>query len=120
VIAVDPTVVQELERLVELLSRGDPMSPLRWTCKSIRTLADTLQRGGHAASYRWVWATLHELNYSLQGNRKMEEGNQHVDRNAQFEYINRRVAREMRVGKPSGIGGHQEEGTSGKLQERRA
>ena len=43
---------------------------------------------GHAASHRWVWATLHELNYSLQGNRKMEEGNQHADRNAQFEHIN--------------------------------
>jgi hypothetical protein len=98
--AVDPTVVQELERLVEPLSRGDPMSPLRWTCKSIRTLADTLQRMGHGASHRWVWATLHELNYSLQGNRKMEEGNQHVDRNAQFEHINGRVSREMRVGNP--------------------
>ncbi len=76
------------------------MSPLRWTCKSIRTLADTLQRMGHGASHRWVWATLHELNYSLQGNRKMEEGNQHVDRNAQFEHINGRVSREMRVGNP--------------------
>ena len=76
------------------------MSPLRWTCKSIRTLADTLRRMGHAASHRWVWATLHELKYSLQGNRKMEEGNQHVDRNAQFEHINRLVSREMRVGNP--------------------
>ena len=98
--AVDPTVVEELERLIEPLSRGDPMSPLRWTGKSIRTLADTLQRMGHAASHRWVWATLHELKYSLQGNRKMEEGNQHVDRNAQFEHINRRVSREIRVGNP--------------------
>jgi hypothetical protein len=76
------------------------MSPLRWTCKSIRTLADTLQRSGHAASHRWVWATLHELKYSLQGNRKMEEGNQHLDRNAQFEHINGRVMREMRAGNP--------------------
>ena len=98
--ALDPTVMEELERLVEPLSRGDPMSPLRWSCKSIRTLADTLQRLGHAASHRWVWATLHELNYSLQGNRKMEEGNQHLDRNAQFEHINSRVAREMRAGNP--------------------
>ena len=56
---LDPTVVQALERLVEPLSRGDPMSPLRWTCKSIRTLAETLQRSGHQASHRWVWATLH-------------------------------------------------------------
>ena len=97
---LDPTVVEELERLVEPLSRGDPMSPLRWTCKSIRTLADILQDLGHPASHRWVWATLHELKYSLQGNRKMEEGNQHLDRNAQFEHINGRVAREMRAGNP--------------------
>jgi len=76
------------------------MSPLRWTCKSIRTLAETLQQRGHMASHRWVWATLHELNYSLQGNRKMEEGNQHIDRNAQFEHINSRVVREMRAGNP--------------------
>jgi len=98
--AIDPTVVEELERLVEPLSRGDPMSPLRWTCKSIRSLAVALQRMGHAASHRWVWTALHELNYSLQGNRKMEEGNQHVDRNAQFEYINGGVVREMRAGNP--------------------
>ena len=52
--AIDPTVVEELEGLVEPLSRGDPMSPLRWTCKSIRTLAETLQHLGHAASHRWV------------------------------------------------------------------
>jgi transposase len=97
---LDPKAVEKLESLVEPLSRGDPMSPLRWTCKSIRTLADTLQRSGHAASHRWVWATLHELKYSLQGNRKMEEGNQHLDRKAQFEHINARVAREMRAGNP--------------------
>ena len=97
---LDAGVVEELERLVEPLSRGDPMSPLRWTCKSIRTLAKTLQRLGHATSHRWVWATLHELNYSLQGNRKMEEGDQHADRNAQFEHINKRVAREMRAKNP--------------------
>jgi hypothetical protein len=96
----DPTLVKDLERLVEPLSRGDPMSPLRWTCKSIRTLAAALVDMGHAASHRLVWATLRELKYSLQGNRKMEEGNQHPDRNAQFEHINTRVAREMRSGNP--------------------
>ena len=96
----DPTLVADLERLVEPLSRGDPMSPLRWTSKSIRTLAATLRRMGHTASHRWVWATLHELKYSLQGNRKMVEGNQHPDRNAQFEHINARVVREMRAGNP--------------------
>src|SRR5712691_6133626 len=78
----------------------DLLSPLRWTCKSIRTLAAALADMGHAASHRLVWATLRALNYSLQGNRKMEEGNQHADRNAQFEHINARVAREMRRGNP--------------------
>jgi hypothetical protein len=98
--ALDPAVVTSLENLIEPLSRGDPMSPLRWTCKSIRTLAETLRRLGHTASHRWVWATLHELKYSLQGNRKMEEGNQHIDRNAQFEHINSCVKREMKAGNP--------------------
>ena len=98
--ALDPTVMEELERLVEPLSRGDPMSPLRWSGKSIRSLAETLQRSGHPASHRWVWAALHEMNYSLQGNRKMEEGEQHLDRNAQFEHINGKVGREMRAGNP--------------------
>jgi Rhodopirellula transposase DDE domain len=96
----DPTLVKDLESLVEPFSRGDPMSPLRWTSKSIRTLAAALEGMGHVASHRLVWATLRELNYSLQGNRKMEEGNQHPDRNAQFEHINTLVAREMRRGNP--------------------
>jgi len=96
----DATLVSDLESLVEPLSRGDPMSPLRWTCKSIRTLATELEHMGHVASHRLVWATLRELNYSLQGNRKMEEGNQHPDRNAQFEHINTLVTREMRLGNP--------------------
>ena len=96
----DPTLVRDLERLVGPLSRGDPMSPLRWISKSIRTLASALVEMGHAASHRLVWATLRELKYSLQGNRKMEEGNQHPDRNAQFEHINTQVALEMRYGNP--------------------
>ena len=96
----DPTLLEDLESLVEPLSRGDPESPLRWTCKSIRTLATSLERMGHVASHRLVWATLRELNYSLQGNRKMEEGNQHPDRDAQFKHINKLVAREMDRGNP--------------------
>ena len=96
----DPTLLEDLESLVEPLSRGDPESPLRWTCKSIRTLAAALEGMGHTASHRLVWATLRELNYSLQGNRKMEEGNQHPDRDAQFEHINTAVARAMRRGTP--------------------
>jgi hypothetical protein len=96
----DATLVSDLESLVEPLSRGDPMSPLRWTCKSIRTLAAALKRMGHVASHRLVWATLRELNYSLQGNRKMEEGNQHPDRNAQFEHINAQAKAFQRAGEP--------------------
>lgn len=96
----DATLVNDLESLVDPLSRGDPMSPLRWTCKSIRTLAAALKHMGHVVSHRLVWATLRELKYSLQGNRKMEEGNQHPDRNAQFEHINTMVSRELRLGNP--------------------
>ena len=96
----DPSLVVDLERLLEPLARGDPMSPLRWTCKSIRMLAAALVDMGHAASHRLVWTTLRELKYSLQGNRKMQEGNQHPDRNGQFEHINASVTREMRRGNP--------------------
>ena len=97
---VDPTLVRDLESLVEPLSRGDPMSPLRWTTKSIRTLAAALRKKGHSVSHRLVWATLRELNYSLQANRKTEEGNQHADRDAQFEHINAAVARAIVQGEP--------------------
>ena len=97
---LDPTLVADLERLVEPLARGDPQSPLRWTCKSVRTMAAALREMGHEASSWLVWETLHDLKYSLQGNRKMEEGHQHPDRNAQFEYINARVRRELRAGNP--------------------
>lgn len=98
--ALDPEVVESLEQLVEPLSRGDPESPLRWTCKSIRSLSEELTRSGHPASHRWVWQTLHELHYSLQANRKTEEGNQHEDRNAQFEHINASVSEAIGAGNP--------------------
>ena len=97
---LDPAVVADLERLVEPLSRGDPRSPLRWTCKSVRTLSAALQQQGHAVSPWVVWNLLREMKYSLQGNRKMEEGNQHPDRNAQFEHINARVVAAMKAGQP--------------------
>jgi len=97
---VDSTLLSALENMVEPLSRGDPMSPLRWTCKSTRTLACALVERGHATSQRMVWTLLHRLGYSLQANRKMEEGNQHPDRNAQFEHINMRVSRALRAGTP--------------------
>ena len=98
--ASDPTLIADLEVLVEPLSRGDPMSPLRWTCKSVRTLAVALRRKGHAVSPWLVWSLLRELKYSLQGNRKTEEGDEHPDRNAQFEYINGRVLAAMKAGNP--------------------
>ncbi len=96
----DPTLVQDLEALLEATTRGDPQSPLRWTCKSTRNLAEELQRQGHAVSYRTVAALLHDLDYSLQANRKTREGASHPDRDAQFEHINRRVRAFQRAGQP--------------------
>jgi len=87
----DPTLRQDLERLVEPLTRGDPESPLRWTCKSVRKLSDELNRMGHKTSHNLVAKLLHEMDYSLQANRKTVEGASHPDRNAQFEYINEKV-----------------------------
>jgi len=87
----DPTVLTDLEQLVDPTTRGDPMSPLRWTCKSTRQLAEALRQQGHAVSHQTVALLLHELDYSLQANRKTREGSSHPDRNAQFEFINARV-----------------------------
>ncbi|MBA4071457.1 MAG: ISAzo13 family transposase [Gemmatimonas sp.] len=99
-VAHQPDLPQALEALVEPLTRGDPESPLRWTCKSTRQLSRELATLGYAASSRLVGALLHEMAYSLQGNRKTLEGKQHPDRNAQFEYINARVTQEMRAAQP--------------------
>src|SRR6516225_235166 len=87
----DPRVLEDLERLVDPATRGDPMSPLRWTCKSTRKLSDELQRRGHDVSHQTVALLLHAAGYSLQSNRKTREGGSHPDRNAQFEFINARV-----------------------------
>jgi len=84
----DPMLVAELEALVEPLTRGDPMSPLRWTCKSTTKLADELRASGHPISPRKVAGLLHALDYSLQANRKTREGGTHPDRNAQYARIN--------------------------------
>jgi len=97
---VDPTLVKDLEALVEATTRGDPQSPLRWTCKSTRNLAQELNRQGHRVSYRTVAALLHDLDYSLQANRKTREGSSHPDRDAQFEYINQQVRAFQRAGQP--------------------
>lgn len=95
-----PDLRAKLESLVEPLTRGDPMSPLRWTCKSTQRLSVELAKLGYSASSRLVSALLYGMGYSLQGNRKTVEGKQHPDRNAQFEYINTRVTNEMRAHQP--------------------
>jgi hypothetical protein len=97
----DPTLRRDLERLVEPVTRGDPESPLRWTCKSVRKLAEELRGIGHAVSHQLVAELLHELEYSLQANRKVLEGSQHPDRNAQFEYLNDQVQRQVAAGQPA-------------------
>lgn len=84
----DVTLGHDLESLVEPLTRGDPESPLRWTCKSTRKLAEELNKHGHRIGDRKVADLLHGLQYSLQANAKTREGSSHPDRNAQFEYIN--------------------------------
>lgn len=95
-----PDLPEKLESLVEPLTRGDPESPLRWTCKSTRSLSRELEGQGYTASSRIVGILLRAMGYSLQGNRKTIEGNQHPDRNAQFEHINDRVTAEMRGAQP--------------------
>jgi len=98
--ANDPTLLRDLESLVDPTTRGDPMSPLRWTCKSTRQLAKELQRQGHQVEYRTVATLLHDLDFSLQGMRKTREGANHPDRNAQFEHINRQVLSFQKRGQP--------------------
>src|SRR4030042_6398497 len=84
----DPTLQTDLERLIEPMTRGDPESPLRGTCKSLRRLSAELNAMGHSTSHRMVAELLHEMKYSLQANKKTIEGSSHPDRNAQFEHIN--------------------------------
>jgi len=91
----DPELPAVLEALVEPLARGDPDSPLRWTCKSTRTLAGELTDRRHPISHEKVAQILRATGYSLQGNRKTEEGQDHPDRDAQFQHISRKVRRAM-------------------------
>jgi hypothetical protein len=95
IIEVDTTLTSDLEGLIEPVTRGDPESPLRWTCKSLRSLADELGQMGHKISHTHVGKLLVELGYSLQGNKKTLEGSSHPDRNAQFENINAQVANRL-------------------------
>ncbi len=96
-----PGLVDALETLVESGTRGDPMSPLRWTCKSTRTLASELTRQGFTISCNTVGRLLRTCGYSLQANRKTLEGKQHPDRDAQFRHISRRVSAFQRAGQPA-------------------
>ena len=99
-VSCDLTLKRDLEALVEPTTRGDPMSQLRWTCKSVRRLAQELKAQGHETSHRMVAELLKELGYSLQSNVKRLEGGKHPDRNAEFEYINQQVCEEQALGNP--------------------
>jgi transposase len=96
----DPTLMPDLERLVDPVTRGDPESPLRWTCKSTTKLATELMAMGHRVSQRTVCSLLNDLGYSLQSNRKRKEGADHPDRDAQFLYISNRTKGFQRRGQP--------------------
>ena len=97
----DQTLLVDLEALVEPTTRGEPESPLRWTCKSLRNLAAELVTMGHSVSYRTVGRLLKALGYSLQANRKTFEGASHPDRDAQFQYINEKSKEQLASGNPA-------------------
>ena len=96
----DPELLEELDALVEPLSRGDPESPLRWTSKGTRVLAGELTAAGHPVSHEIVAQLLKAMEYSLQGTRKTEEGKQHPDRDAQFRFINEEVRKALVAKRP--------------------
>jgi hypothetical protein len=96
----DTSLLHDLDALVEPSSRGDPTSPLRWTCKSTYRLAKELNRQGHAVSQRTVCDLLKQMNFSLQSTRKTKEGGYHADRDAQFCHIAKMVAEYQSAGEP--------------------
>ena len=99
--ARDSELTAALEALVDPVTRGDPMSPLRWTCKSTRTLAQALTGAGHPVSDFVVRRLLRQLGFSLQANAKVSEGSsQHPDRDAQFAYLNDQAAAHLAAGDP--------------------
>src|SRR6266480_1079503 len=100
-VSKDPKLCEDLERLVEPVTRGDPQSPLRWTSKSVRKLSKQLQGMGHQVSHELVSELLHELGYSLQANRKTQEGGTQPDRDAQFEHLNAQAAAFLAAGEPA-------------------
>jgi hypothetical protein len=96
----DSTILTALRALIESSTRGDPQSPLCWTSKSTRKVAEELRSQGHTVSHQTVAALLSDLGYSLQANKKTKEGQDHTDRDAQFEYINRQVRAIQKEGQP--------------------
>ena len=99
--ATDASLIDDLRSLVEPTTRGDPQSPLLWTCKSLRKLSQGLRDMGHAVGRTLVGELLHKLDYRLQANRKTREGSHHPDRDAQFHYINDRVKESLAAGEPA-------------------
>jgi transposase len=99
--ASDPTLLPDLQKLVDPVTRGDPMAPLRWTAKSLSKLAAELQGLGHRVSPNVVAKLLRQLGFSLQANRKTREGADHPDRDAQFEYINRQTMAALAADAPA-------------------
>jgi hypothetical protein len=100
-VAQDPTLLCDLLALVEPDARGDPMSPLRWTCKSLSQLTRALVAKGHRVGRTLVGALLHQQKFSLQGNRKTREGDSHPDREAQFVHLNESVRAALAAGEPA-------------------
>ena len=96
-----PEVKILLEEIIEPDTRGDPETPLRWTCKSVRNISDALENEGYPMSHQTVANILHELEYSLQGNKKTKEGKDHPDRDKQFRYISKLVKRFLRKNEPA-------------------
>src|SRR6202045_5283435 len=99
-VVLDTTLQSDLESLIEPLTRGDPQSPLRWTCQSLRQLATQLTALGNPVSHTLVGELLRKMGYSLQANQKTKEGATHPDRNAQFKFINARTKKELAAGNP--------------------
>jgi len=99
--STDPSLLEDLRSLVDPDTRGDPQSPLLWTCKSLRKLSQSLRDMGHKIGRTLVGELLHELGYSLQANRKTREGANHPDRDAQFRYLNDRVKQALASNEPA-------------------
>jgi hypothetical protein len=111
----DAALLKQLQRIVEETTAGDPMSALKWTAKSTRAIAAELGRRGHRVSHMTVARCLHELDYSLQANRKSRRRRAACRPRCTVSLSQPPGARLCRGGRPGGLGGHQEEGTGGGL-----